>query len=468
MYVPIQPWSYVFGSNTKPYGQQGNAAEPSPLLSYNGPGSFQTINDKMIYLPGAPHSGNMPAEANSRYPMLWYWGQEAQQNALQGQSMTGPYSNGGGHKQYFQQGFYPPVDASGQVISSAKLVNGISKDQISALPVHFHDMRLSTAAGYTMDSVNTARTGTPIPAPIVDYGSGYPQKIEFPTTRIAEHVFDTAVPEPTPPSHLYPHEYHSLQAPHYMVPPTYGEHAHYGTGHALSTMPPRVEEYEFPQSSAVNDEFLRRVPRVEIVEVPQEITRYVPKIETKIVEQVVEVPGPEKIPVPRPYCVDVQVIVPKYEDRNIPLIVSQNIVPEIQEVSETVEVEVVKYEPEISYVDVYVPRPVAIPIKATGEVEQKELPSERVSEEQLQIAMDEINPHLHDVENYNNVQLETFESLVQQSESTARIHGLEAPEPIRRVMYSLEDEQPTQEVAPQENEAVAAIDNVETGTTDFQ
>ncbi|KAF8821437.1 alveolin domain containing intermediate filament IMC7 [Cardiosporidium cionae] len=377
------------------------------------------------------------------------------------------FRGSGGHRQYFQQGFYPPMDSSGHILPPTKLVSGISREQMSSLPVQFYDVHFNSGVAYNTVPGADAQSAfpAPIPVPITGYGQEYAQRNEFHPTRITDRIQDTVIPEcgapqifsPELPYYSATHQYESA------TPPSYDPRNNlYGSQHVA----PLPAEPDVPHSFP--DKYTRTVPKIEVVEVPVEVIRYVPKIETKIVEQVVEVPGPEKIPVPRPYFVDVQVVEPKYEDRDIPLIVSQNVVPEIQEVSDVIEIEVFKYEPEVTYVDVYVPRPVAIPIKATGVVEQKEIPSQGISEEQLRIAMDEINPHLHDVENYNNAQAGTFESLVQQSESTARIHGLEAPDPIRRPMYSLEDERKTEEVAPEEAEAVATIDNVETDTTDVQ
>ena len=172
----------------------------------------------------------------------------------------------------------------------------------------------------------------------------------------------------------------------------------------------------------------RQVPKIEIVEVPKEIVKYVPRIETKNVQQIVEVPSGEKINVPQLYPVPTEFIVPKFIDKRVPVILAQTITPEITETSDIVEVEVNRYVPEIVYVDVYVPKPVNIPIKDTGIVNQKE---NQVNVEQalLEKMTIDLNPHLQQLENYNRNQTENFQKLIQESNEVAARYGFTPPIP---------------------------------------
>eukprot|EP01071_Lankesteria_metandrocarpae_P008335 Lankesteria_metandrocarpae@DN4939_c0_g1_i3.p1 len=117
-------------------------------------------------------------------------------------------------------------------------------------------------------------------------------------------------------------------------------------------------------------EVVKHVPVKQIVDVPREVVRYVPKIETKIVEQEVEVLG-ETIEVPKPYTVENKVVVPRFIDREVATVVAQRLHPVISE-SETVFVdcELKEYFPQLIPVDVYIPKPVGRNLIAAHKYEE--------------------------------------------------------------------------------------------------
>lgn len=111
---------------------------------------------------------------------------------------------------------------------------------------------------------------------------------------------------------------------------------------------------------------MRHVPVRQVVDVPREVIKYVPKVETKIIEREVEVPG-EVIEIPRPYVVENKVVVPRFVDQEITCVVAQSLHPVISE-SETdfVDVEMREFVPYLVPVDVMVPRPVARQLMVRG------------------------------------------------------------------------------------------------------
>lgn len=122
------------------------------------------------------------------------------------------------------------------------------------------------------------------------------------------------------------------------------------TPRALITRFPQVPKYQ---------EVVRHVPVRQVVDVPREVIKYVPKIETKIVEREVEVPG-EVIEIPRPYVVENKVIVPRFVDQEITCVVAQSLHPIISESeNDYVDVEMREFVPYLVPVDVMVPRPVS-------------------------------------------------------------------------------------------------------------
>eukprot|EP00922_Rhytidocystis_sp_ex-Travisia-forbesii_P024709 GHVS01036264.1.p1 GENE.GHVS01036264.1~~GHVS01036264.1.p1 ORF type:complete len:595 (+),score=71.76 GHVS01036264.1:220-2004(+) len=177
-------------------------------------------------------------------------------------------------------------------------------------------------------------------------------------------------------------------------------------------------------------EVIKHVPKYEVVDVPRQVVKYVPKIVAKIVENIVEVPRGEKIPVMRPQPVDTAFVVPKFTDRNVPVVMSQCIIPEIEETDEVVEVEVSKYVPYLVPVDVYVPLPVTIPVHQKSGGEQTGHPCPNTDPALLQHLMIEMNPHLQQLEMFNFQQQEQFQALINQSIQQARENGVAPPQPI--------------------------------------
>lgn len=140
---------------------------------------------------------------------------------------------------------------------------------------------------------------------------------------------------------------------------------------------PKVEwvdrHVEVPQIK----EMIRFVPMRKVVEVPREVCKYVPKVETRVVEREVEVPG-EVIEVPYTTVFENKVIVPRYIDQEVTCVVAQSLRPVIIE-SDThcVDVELREFNPCLVPVDVMVPRPVArhlIAHKKTEEHKVVEVP----------------------------------------------------------------------------------------------
>eukprot|EP00922_Rhytidocystis_sp_ex-Travisia-forbesii_P024707 GHVS01036262.1.p1 GENE.GHVS01036262.1~~GHVS01036262.1.p1 ORF type:complete len:718 (+),score=96.16 GHVS01036262.1:156-2309(+) len=195
---------------------------------------------------------------------------------------------------------------------------------------------------------------------------------------------------------------------------------------------------EVPQVSYVDKyeevpevhEVIKHVPKIETVDVPREVVKYVPKVVQKIVENIVEVPRGEKIPVMRPQPVDTPFVVPRFQDRNVPVVMSQCIIPEIEETDEVIEVEVSKYVPYLVPVDVYVPLPVTIPVHQKDDGEQTEHPCSNSDPALLQHLMIEMNPHLQQLEMFNFQQQEQFQALINQSIQQARENGVAPPQPI--------------------------------------
>lgn len=107
----------------------------------------------------------------------------------------------------------------------------------------------------------------------------------------------------------------------------------------------------------VHEEFITHVTKHEIVEVPREYVRHVPKVKTVTIEKTVEVPG-EIVQVPRPYIVENKISVPRVIDKQVPVLVSQIVQPVLTGLAkEEKTVQVVNYEPHFHVVDVPVVRP---------------------------------------------------------------------------------------------------------------
>lgn len=98
------------------------------------------------------------------------------------------------------------------------------------------------------------------------------------------------------------------------------------------------------------------MPVRQYVDIPKEVVRYVPKVETRVIEKKVEVPG-ETIEIPVPLVVEKRVIVPKVVEQPVNCVVAQTLKPVISE-SETafIDVEMREFNPVLVTVDVLVPR----------------------------------------------------------------------------------------------------------------
>jgi len=120
----------------------------------------------------------------------------------------------------------------------------------------------------------------------------------------------------------------------------------------------KIEEYEVIQ------EVVKQVYKKELVNVPREFIRYVPKVEMTYVEKVVEVISRDQIiEIHKPYIVDEEVHYPVYKDKDVVCVVAQKMIPVVREsTSEVLDIEVCRYVPQVIPVDVYVPLPVQVPL----------------------------------------------------------------------------------------------------------
>lgn len=116
-------------------------------------------------------------------------------------------------------------------------------------------------------------------------------------------------------------------------------------------------------------EEIKYVPKHEYVERPIEVIEHVPKIERRVVEKIVDVPG-QVVEVPKPYRVDQDVPVPNYTYSKKNILVAQTLRPEFVLGEETVPVEMIEYVPDYMEVEIPIPKLVDIPIRARGMVDQ--------------------------------------------------------------------------------------------------
>lgn len=90
-----------------------------------------------------------------------------------------------------------------------------------------------------------------------------------------------------------------------------------------------------------------------------------PKIETVVVEKVVEIPG-QVIEIPKPYVVENKIPVARFVDREVPTIVAQTVKPVITQADEKVDVDIFEYEPKVIVVDVHVAKPFTSTLVSRG------------------------------------------------------------------------------------------------------
>lgn len=128
------------------------------------------------------------------------------------------------------------------------------------------------------------------------------------------------------------------------------------------------------------------------------------KVEVRHVQRTVEVPSKtEKRLIPKPAPVDTAFIVPKFEDREVRVVMRQTITPTIEETEEVVEVPVARYVPYLVPVDVYVPRAVAVPVIQTHE-STEETPVQ-VPKQTVDQLLRDMNPHLQEIDRFNAEQV---------------------------------------------------------------
>lgn len=92
-----------------------------------------------------------------------------------------------------------------------------------------------------------------------------------------------------------------------------------------------------------------------------EVVKHVPKIEIRQIEKIVQVPVIQEVP--KPYIVEVPTQQLVFNDVAVPVVVGQKLVPIMtNDTQEEATVEVKQYVPYIVPVDVYIPRPVQLPL----------------------------------------------------------------------------------------------------------
>eukprot|EP00923_Selenidium_pygospionis_P008591 GHVN01014654.1.p1 GENE.GHVN01014654.1~~GHVN01014654.1.p1 ORF type:complete len:295 (+),score=40.32 GHVN01014654.1:1511-2395(+) len=132
---------------------------------------------------------------------------------------------------------------------------------------------------------------------------------------------------------------------------------------------PEIQIVEKREEFEEIHETIKYVPKPEIVEVPREVIKYVPVVETIIIEKVVEIPRRDGkvIEVPQPYLVEKVEKVPVYYDSEVACVVAQKLIPVLTTATDVeLVVELTRYVPQVVAVDVYVPRPIQVPIIPVG------------------------------------------------------------------------------------------------------
>lgn len=128
---------------------------------------------------------------------------------------------------------------------------------------------------------------------------------------------------------------------------------------------PQVEYVDRTVEVPTIKETVRHVVVKKIQDVPYEVIKKVPKVEYVEVEKTVKVPG-DRVEVEKPYIVKREVEVKRYKDKEVLVVVAQTIQPTVVVSQKTVEVPVYQYEPQLVYVDVFVPKPVPLQLISAG------------------------------------------------------------------------------------------------------
>eukprot|EP01071_Lankesteria_metandrocarpae_P002456 Lankesteria_metandrocarpae@DN2342_c0_g1_i1.p1 len=199
----------------------------------------------------------------------------------------------------------------------------------------------------------------------------------------------------------------------YVEVPEYVEVPKYITKRSVVEVEKRVPKYEIeyvekivevPQIEYVEkivevpqvNEVVRTSTKKEVIQVPKETVREVKRIETRIIEKIVEVPG-EIIEVPKPYVVENKIEVPYYVDTNRHVVVAQSVHPFVQDSPEDViEVDVHDHSPEVIEVEVQVPKPVSAQVWCEGSSSQYHKVIKNLPAAQFNSLLKLMNPHLVD------------------------------------------------------------------------
>ncbi|KEP63093.1 UNVERIFIED_CONTAM: alveolin domain containing intermediate filament IMC7 [Hammondia hammondi] len=181
-------------------------------------------------------------------------------------------------------------------------------------------------------------------------------------------------------------------------------------------------------TDGTESEIARFVPSVQVVDLPLDLVYTVPEVKTRMVNYIFECParGHSRL-VPREFPVDTPFVVPQYQDVSVPVVMSQTFVPELQETSKVVQVPVARYVPKLVPVDVFVPRPVAIPIKA-GEVTQVSK-STVISDDLMRQLSMEMNPHLEALNQFNAQQAQVMSNVIARAQELATQMECPVPSP---------------------------------------
>lgn len=103
-----------------------------------------------------------------------------------------------------------------------------------------------------------------------------------------------------------------------------------------------------------------------VVERKREVPREVKVIKPRYVEQLKEVDG-DVVEVPVYHDVKKEVQVPRYIDREMPVVVAQTIKPIITESSRSLAVDVLDYEPKVTTINVHIAKPVSSALEVVGQ-----------------------------------------------------------------------------------------------------
>lgn len=128
---------------------------------------------------------------------------------------------------------------------------------------------------------------------------------------------------------------------------------------------PQIEYVDRPVEVPKYEEVIREVKVVKTVDVPKELIKEVKRIETKLVEKHVEVPGPV-VEVFKINYVEQKIAVPRYIDKEVPTVVAQKIEPIVHQTDETYDVACKVTEPRVITVDVFIPKPVQSHLRLIG------------------------------------------------------------------------------------------------------